>query len=78
MSDVISLTALEAAERVRARELAPEELFDAYRARAAADELNAFTWVAEAAPCRAPSAYALDLSRAITSTPGCSRSHARE
>ena len=50
MSDVISLTALEAAERVRARELAPEELFDAYRARAAADELNAFTWVAEAAP----------------------------
>ena len=31
---------------VRAGELDPGELFEAYRERAAADELNAFTWVA--------------------------------
>jgi len=33
------------------------------------------TWVACGAPCLAPSAYALARSRAITSTPGWSRSH---
>ncbi|MDQ6806538.1 MAG: Asp-tRNA(Asn)/Glu-tRNA(Gln) amidotransferase subunit GatA [Actinomycetota bacterium] len=49
MSTLIDLTAAEAAERVRAGEIDPSELFDAYRSRAAADELNAFTWVAEAA-----------------------------
>ena len=47
MSDeLIALSAAEAAARVRAGELDPAELFEAYRARAAADELNAFTWVA--------------------------------
>ncbi len=51
---VIELSAAQAAERVRAGELSPGELFDAYRERAAADELNAFTWVAERAPDRAP------------------------
>jgi aspartyl-tRNA(Asn)/glutamyl-tRNA(Gln) amidotransferase subunit A len=50
MSSLIDLTAAEAAERVRAGEIDPAELFDAYRSRAAADELNAFTWVAEAPP----------------------------
>jgi aspartyl-tRNA(Asn)/glutamyl-tRNA(Gln) amidotransferase subunit A len=50
VSDVFDLTAAAAAERVRARELDPAELFEAYRARAAADELNAFTWVAEGSP----------------------------
>jgi aspartyl-tRNA(Asn)/glutamyl-tRNA(Gln) amidotransferase subunit A len=50
MSDLIELTAAEAAAKVRAREIDATELFDAYRARAAADELNAFTWVAETAP----------------------------
>jgi len=48
MSDeLLALTASEAGEQVRRGELDPGELFDAYRARAAADDLNAFTWVAE-------------------------------
>ena len=47
MTDVTSLSAVEAAERVRAGELAPVEVFAAYRDRAAADELNAFLWVAD-------------------------------
>jgi aspartyl-tRNA(Asn)/glutamyl-tRNA(Gln) amidotransferase subunit A len=47
MSDVISLSAVEAAERVRTGDVAPDELFAAYRDRAAADDLNAFTWVAD-------------------------------
>ena len=50
MSEILDLTAAAAAERVRAGELDPAELFDAYRERAAADELNAFTWVAEGPP----------------------------
>jgi aspartyl-tRNA(Asn)/glutamyl-tRNA(Gln) amidotransferase subunit A len=49
-SELIDLTAAQAAERVRAGDLAPEELFEAYRERAAADELNAFTWVADGPP----------------------------
>ncbi|MDQ6776596.1 MAG: Asp-tRNA(Asn)/Glu-tRNA(Gln) amidotransferase subunit GatA [Actinomycetota bacterium] len=53
MTNLIDLTAAAAAERVRAGEIDPTELFDAYRSRAAADELNAFTWVAEAAPAAA-------------------------
>src|SRR6185437_8896232 len=44
------LTAAQAAERIRAGDLSAGELFEAYRQRATADELNAFTWVAEAAP----------------------------
>jgi aspartyl-tRNA(Asn)/glutamyl-tRNA(Gln) amidotransferase subunit A len=50
VSELIDLTAAQAAERIRAGDLAAGELFEAYRERAAADELNAFTWVAEAAP----------------------------
>ena len=50
MTDLIGLTAAAAADRARAGELDPRELFDAYRSRAAADELNAFTWLAEQAP----------------------------
>ncbi len=50
MSDLIALSAAEAAAGVRDREIDPRELFDAYRERAAAEELNAFTWVAEGAP----------------------------
>ena len=50
MSEILDLTAAAAAERVRAGELDPAELFDAYRERAAAEELNAFTWVADAPP----------------------------
>ncbi|HUO69820.1 MAG TPA: Asp-tRNA(Asn)/Glu-tRNA(Gln) amidotransferase subunit GatA [Solirubrobacteraceae bacterium] len=50
MSELIELTAAQAAERVRAGEISPAELFEAYRSRAAADECNAFTWVADAPP----------------------------
>ena len=50
MSKLIELTAAAAIERIRAREIDAVELFEAYRARAAADELNAFTWVADSAP----------------------------
>ena len=50
MSEILELTAAAAAERVRAGELDPGELFDAYRERAAAEDLNAFTWVAEGPP----------------------------
>jgi aspartyl-tRNA(Asn)/glutamyl-tRNA(Gln) amidotransferase subunit A len=46
MSDALSLTAAAAAARIRAGELDAAELWHGYRARAAADELNAFTWVA--------------------------------
>ena len=50
MSDPVALSAAQAAAAVGAGELDPAALFEAYRARAAADELNAFTWVAESAP----------------------------
>jgi aspartyl-tRNA(Asn)/glutamyl-tRNA(Gln) amidotransferase subunit A len=50
MSDVTALTAKQAADAVAAGDLDATELFEAYRAKAAADELNAFTWVAEGAP----------------------------
>jgi aspartyl-tRNA(Asn)/glutamyl-tRNA(Gln) amidotransferase subunit A len=50
VSELIELTAAAAAERIRAGELDPTELYDAYRERAQADRLNAFTWVAEATP----------------------------
>ena len=46
MSEALSLTAAAAAARIRAGELDPAELWHGYRERAAADELNAFTWVA--------------------------------
>ena len=49
MTDATRLTAAAAAARIRAGELEAGELWDAYRARAAADELNAFTWVSDAA-----------------------------
>ncbi len=48
--ELIELTAAQAAERVRAGEISPAELFEAYRARADANELNAFTWVADGPP----------------------------
>jgi aspartyl-tRNA(Asn)/glutamyl-tRNA(Gln) amidotransferase subunit A len=54
MTDLVQLTAAEAAEGLRAREFDAAELFEAYRSRAAADELNAFTWVADEAPAADP------------------------
>jgi aspartyl-tRNA(Asn)/glutamyl-tRNA(Gln) amidotransferase subunit A len=49
-AELTQLTATQAIERIRSGELDAAELFEAYRARAAADELNAFTWVADGAP----------------------------
>ena len=56
MSGLVELTAAEAAEQVRTGALDPTELFDIYRRRAAADGLNAFTWVAEEPPATARAA----------------------
>ena len=50
MSDLLELTAAQAAARVRAGEIEPGELFRFYRERAASEELGAFLWVAEDAP----------------------------
>src|SRR5947209_7100454 len=54
MTELIELTAAEAVESLRAGEIVAGELFEAYRARAAADELNAFTWVADEVPAASP------------------------
>jgi aspartyl-tRNA(Asn)/glutamyl-tRNA(Gln) amidotransferase subunit A len=48
MTEVLDLGAAAAAEAIRAGELDAGELFDTYRERAAQNDLNAFTWVAEA------------------------------
>jgi aspartyl-tRNA(Asn)/glutamyl-tRNA(Gln) amidotransferase subunit A len=50
MSDIVALTAAQAADAVAKGNLDGRELFEAYRSRAAADELNAYLWVAEDAP----------------------------
>ena len=50
MSELLELSAARAAERIRTGELEAEALWSAYRGRAAADELNAFTWVAGPEP----------------------------
>src|SRR5438874_176846 len=50
MSGLGDLTAAEAGERIRAGEVDPAELFEHYRARAAADDLGAFTWLADGPP----------------------------
>jgi aspartyl-tRNA(Asn)/glutamyl-tRNA(Gln) amidotransferase subunit A len=44
--EIIELSVAAAAQKIAAGELSSGELFDVYRARAAADELNCFTWVA--------------------------------
>jgi len=54
MSDPTTLTAAQAVAAIEAGELGAAELFDAYRVRAGADELNAFLWVADAPPTDAP------------------------
>ena len=56
--ELIALSAARAAEKIRAGEIDPRELFEAYRERAAADELNAFTWVAGEPPAGATLAQA--------------------
>src|SRR5437764_11639085 len=52
--ELIELTAAEAADAVRAKRIEPRELFEAYRERAASDELNAFTWVTVGPPSDPP------------------------
>ncbi|HEY3020907.1 MAG TPA: Asp-tRNA(Asn)/Glu-tRNA(Gln) amidotransferase subunit GatA [Solirubrobacteraceae bacterium] len=47
---LVELTARQAAEALERGEFSSRELFDAYRQRAAADELNAFVWVADSPP----------------------------
>jgi aspartyl-tRNA(Asn)/glutamyl-tRNA(Gln) amidotransferase subunit A len=47
MADPTALTATAAIAAIEAGDLGAAELFDAYRAKAAADELNAFLWVAD-------------------------------
>ncbi len=49
-AEIVGLTAAQAAARVRAGELPPNDLFHAYRERAAAEDLNAFLWLADEAP----------------------------
>jgi aspartyl-tRNA(Asn)/glutamyl-tRNA(Gln) amidotransferase subunit A len=49
-TDIVALTAAAAARAVERGDLDAGELFEAYRARAAAEELNAFLWVADEAP----------------------------
>jgi aspartyl-tRNA(Asn)/glutamyl-tRNA(Gln) amidotransferase subunit A len=48
--EILGLTAAQAAEHVGAGELSASELFEAYRERAAAEDLNAFLWVADELP----------------------------
>ena len=50
---LIDLSAKQAADAIAKGDLQPAELFGAYRERAAADDLNAFTWVAEETPAPA-------------------------
>jgi|HubBroStandDraft_3_1064219.scaffolds.fasta_scaffold18021_2 aspartyl-tRNA(Asn)/glutamyl-tRNA(Gln) amidotransferase subunit A len=56
MSDVVGLSAFDAARAIAAGSLSAEELFEVYRARAASDRaagvdgLNCFTWVAAEPP----------------------------
>jgi aspartyl-tRNA(Asn)/glutamyl-tRNA(Gln) amidotransferase subunit A len=50
VSDAVDLTAAAAAESIRAGDLSPRELFEAYRERAAAETLNAFLWLADEPP----------------------------
>jgi aspartyl-tRNA(Asn)/glutamyl-tRNA(Gln) amidotransferase subunit A len=54
VSELLQLTAAQAAERVRAGEVSAADLFQLYRERAAAEDLNAFLWVADEAPPAAP------------------------
>ncbi len=56
MSELTDFSAAEAAAEIRAGAISSRELFDAYRERAAGDDLNAYTWVADAAPAEMPAA----------------------
>ena len=50
VSELLALTAAQATAAIERGDLDAAELFAAYRSRAADDDLNAFTWVAEDLP----------------------------
>ena len=50
MSELLDLSAAQAVAAVGAGEASPDELFELYRGRAAAEQLGAFLWIAEDAP----------------------------
>ena len=50
MTDLLAMTAVQQAERIRAGEVSPREAFDFWRGRAEADDLGSYLWVAEEAP----------------------------
>ncbi len=53
MSELLSLTAAQQAERIRSGQLSTAELFEFWRERAQEDELGCYLWVAEEAPADA-------------------------
>jgi aspartyl-tRNA(Asn)/glutamyl-tRNA(Gln) amidotransferase subunit A len=53
-TDLLNLSATAATRALASGEIDSGELFEAYRARAQADELNCFTWVSEAAAPQPP------------------------
>ena len=50
MTDLLAMTAVQQAERIRAGEVSAQEAFDFWRGRAAADDLGSYLWVADEAP----------------------------
>ena len=50
MSDIVELTAAQAADAIRRGELDAEDVWTTYRDRAEADAFNSYTWVAPAEP----------------------------
>ncbi len=59
--DLTALSAAQAADAVAAGDLDAAELFEAYRARAAADELNAWVHVVDEPPAPADGALRADV-----------------
>jgi aspartyl-tRNA(Asn)/glutamyl-tRNA(Gln) amidotransferase subunit A len=57
--DLLDLTAAAAARALASGEVGAGELFEAYRARARADELNCFTWVSDGPPPQAAAGSSL-------------------
>ena len=58
VTDLTGLTAAQAVAAIARGEIDATELFEAYRAAALADELNAYLWVPDAAPATPPPAGA--------------------
>lgn len=49
-TDIVALTAAQAAAAIESGELDAGELFETYRQRASTDDLNSYVWVADEAP----------------------------